>query len=506
MPILRIKYALAALAFAACAAASAQGTFNIAADLGLPRNRFSSLIVHSDTIVGMGIARDTATGRQGLLVAQFDSSGLPLASVILLDELGGALTADRQWGKITKTSDGGYALTAASNRNDAILFKLDASLQEEFRHEYADTINPSNFNYKAPIEIEDGYILYGAIQRPDIKFAPFARRVDRQGNTVWLRYYGSSSLSSSYLDAAMLGDSALVAGGVRSVQTGQSYTFIDRISLEDGSLLHSWQSSLNPDIGWFRKLAPLEDGGLMVYGSRLVEIVFDTRIVEPTLSRLGPDFQVQWRLPCGPARSFYALSNLDRIAPTADGNFLGAGSEIVNIGGVSHRAGWLLKFTPEGDTLWSRYYLPPLDAGEGDIINSWFGGFGELSSGNIVAGGTAEMGADLYCWLLKTDAQGCLEGEPCELPTSAGEAPAAPGLAGLRVFPNPTSGHLSVELPEGYPAAAARLYSLHGRLAFQQRLAGGLNELYLPLPPGLYILEVELPGGARHREKIVLAR
>ena len=69
-----------------------------------------------------------------------------------------------------------------------------------------------------------------------------------------------------------------------------------------------------------------------------------------------------------------------------------------------------------------------------------------------------------------------------------------------------SGGQLAIELPEGYPAAAARLYSLHGRLAFQQRLAGGLNELYLPLPPGLYILEVELPHGERVRQKIVLAR
>jgi hypothetical protein len=508
MPILRIKYALAVLAFAACAAASAQGTFNIASSPGFPQNHFRHVIVHDDTIVGLGMAfSDSIEWRQGLIVAKYDSSGALLASAFLSDTLGGRLAVDRQWGKIAKASGGGYVLTAATvERKDAILFKLDASLQEEFRHEYADTVNLSNFRYQAPIEIEDGYILYGAIQRPNFRNDPFARRVDRQGNTVWHRYYGSSSFSETYLDAALLGDSALVAGGVRIVQNELAYTFIDRISLEDGSLLHSWQSSLNPDIGWFRKLAPLEDGGLMVYGSRLVEIVFDTWIVEPTLSRLGPDFQVQWRLTCGPARSINSLSNFDRIAPAADGNFLGAGSEIVNIGGVSHRAGWLLKFTPEGDTLWSRYYLPPLDAGEGDIINSWFGGFGELSSGNIVAGGFAQMGAGLYGWLLKTDAQGCLEGEPCELPTSAGEAPAAPGLAGLRAFPNPTSGHLSVELPEGYPAAAARLYSLHGRLAFQQRLAGGLNELYLPLPPGLYILEVELPGGGRHREKIVLAR
>jgi hypothetical protein len=94
--------------------------------------------------------------------------------------------------------------------------------------------------------------------------------------------------------------------------------------------------------------------------------------------------------------------------------------------------------------------------------------------------------------------------EPAAAPAPQGRV-AAPA-AGLRVFPNPSAGHLAIELPESYESAAARLYSLHGRLAFQQRLAGGLNELYLPLPPGLYILEVELPGGGRHREKIVLSR
>jgi hypothetical protein len=194
MPILRIKYALAALAFAACAAASAQGTFNIASSPGFLQNHFRHVIVHDDTIVGLGMAfSDSIEWRQGLIVAKYDSSGALLASAFLSDTLRGRLAVDRQWGKIAKASDGGYVLTAATvERKDAILFKLDASLREEFRHENADIVNLSNFRYQAPIEIEDGYILYGAIQRPNFRNAPFARRVDRQGNTVWHRYYGSS--------------------------------------------------------------------------------------------------------------------------------------------------------------------------------------------------------------------------------------------------------------------------------------------------------------------------
>jgi hypothetical protein len=487
--------------------ATAQNSFNLAVDLGLVNNNFRHVIVHDDTIVGLGMARaDTITWQQGLLVAKFDSAGSLLASTLLLDTLGAHLAVDRQWGKIARTSDGGYALTGATtSRRDAILFKLDASLQEEFRHEYTDTINLSNYNYKTPIELEDGYILYGSIQRPNFKNDPFARRVDRQGNTVWFRYYGETPLTHVFHHASLRADSTIVLAGGKTLNEREVTSLITIIGL-DGEVIREWESARNPPIGALRRIIPLDDGGFITYGLYLADFIFDTHIVQPVLARLDSNFQLQWELRFGPVKSLGSMIELRDILPSADGNYLGAGESLERVNGIDHRVGWLFKFTPEGDSLWSRQYFPPFAVGEGPHISGWFGGFGELSSGNIVAGGFASQGALMYGWLLKTDAQGCLEGEPCELPTSAGEAPAAPGLAGLRAFPNPTSGHLSVELPEGYPAAAARLYSLHGRLAFQQRLTGGLNELYLPLPPGLYILEVELPHGERVRQKIVLAR
>jgi hypothetical protein len=498
---------LAGLLLACPLLLSAQDFQNLAIDLGLVNNHFRHVIVHDDTIVGLGMARaDTITWQQGLLVAKFDSTGSLFASALLLDSLGENLSVDRAWGKIARTSDGGYALTGATtSRRDAILFKLDASLQEEFRHEYTDTINLSNYNYKTPIELEDGYILYGSIQRPNFKNDPFARRVDRQGNTIWFKFYGDYEMPDYFSDARLRQDSSVVFVGTREISPLAALSTITVINL-DGEVTRLWESSPAPSIGYIRKIILLNNNSMITYGIRVTDRIFDTDIVQPVLALLDTNYQVQWELPFGKVMSINATITLRDIQVLADGNYLGAGESLERVNGIDHRVGWLFKFTPEGDSLWSRRYFPPFAVGEGPHISGWFGGMGELSSGNLVAGGFASQGALFYGWLLKTDAQGCLEGEPCELPTSAAEAPSAPGLAGLRAFPNPTSGHLAIELPESYESAAARLYSLHGRLAFQQRLAGGLNELYLPLPPGLYILEVELPGGTRHREKIVLSR
>ncbi len=96
------------------------------------------LIVHNDTIVGLGLARaDTIDWQQGLLVAMFDSSGNLLAYYVVVDSLGDYYSIDRSWGKIAKVSDGGYTLTAAPLvRDGAVLAKLNRELEVEFVREY----------------------------------------------------------------------------------------------------------------------------------------------------------------------------------------------------------------------------------------------------------------------------------------------------------------------------------------------------------------------------------
>ena len=187
-----------------------QSVFNIAHDLGWPTNHFEDMIVDNDTLVCYGITSNNidSVWVQGLLLSKFDSSGNHVMSKIINDPYGDFFSIDKTWGKISKVSDGGYVMTSAPLfRDGAVLIKVNHNLELEFMTEYRDTINLSHFNYKKPIELADGFLLFGSIQRPNYEMDPFVRRVDEQGNTLWFKYFGDYNIYDSFNDAAQINDS-----------------------------------------------------------------------------------------------------------------------------------------------------------------------------------------------------------------------------------------------------------------------------------------------------------
>src|SRR5690606_619117 len=100
-----------------------------------------------------------------------------------------------------------------------------------------------------------------------------------------------------------------------------------------------------------------------------------------------------------------------------------AGESHKKINGKEIPSGWLMKISTDGDSIWSRYDLPdfPIDS----LGDTYFGGVGVLSSGSIVAGGTATLWNERSIWLVKVTTDGCLEVINCGLvPTFSAPAPA----------------------------------------------------------------------------------
>lgn len=198
-------------------------------------------------------------------------------------------------GGIAPANNGGYIVLPHTDRLNAIFIKLDKNLNEEFRHEYTDIEGGSNFDYLDPIPLDNGYLLYGDIDRENGVPDPFVRIVDEQGQTVRLDFYGEYENKDVYQDAQLLGDSILVAGGQRVVDAALSYStnFFHRIRLSDGALLDSWESSVNPDMGWLRQIVALEDGDLIVFGQQPLEIINPiNHIVQPMLTRFNSNYEV----------------------------------------------------------------------------------------------------------------------------------------------------------------------------------------------------------------------
>lgn len=88
---------------------------------------------------------------------------------------------------------------------------------------------------------------------------------------------------------------------------------------------------------------------------------------------------------------------------------------------------------------------------------------------------------------------------------------AHPQVKGLKIYPNPTLGRLSL----GWPATSTNdglvivaIYDMTGRLMQEERLEGvGLAELTLGhLPMGIYTVRVQLPDGQFYTDRVILKR
>ncbi|MCO6491430.1 MAG: zinc-dependent metalloprotease [Phaeodactylibacter sp.] len=96
-------------------------------------------------------------------------------------------------------------------------------------------------------------------------------------------------------------------------------------------------------------------------------------------------------------------------------------------------------------------------------------------------------------------------GEP---PVSAEEAEKAePAL--IKLYPNPSQGILTLELPGGCGPATVIFYNLQGQTALKQSLSEGRHLINLPsgrFKPGVYLVEFTLSSGQRERFKLILTR
>ena len=196
----------------------------------------------------------------------------------------------------------------------------------------------------------------------------------------------------------------------------------------------------------------------------------------------------------GKAASVNARINLRDFEPTADGNYIAAGETTVPAeNNNTRRVGWLYKFSPQGDSIWSKHLDTPLGAEY--PIGGYFGGVGELSSGSIVAGGAAYEGSTLYPWLVKVDANGCLQ-EPC--PVLNAIAGPAVSKEVIQLFPNPSNGRFQLSWEEAPVSQRAfcSLFDVQGRLVWREerQAAPRMNIDAAGLPPGFYLLELRSEG------------
>ncbi len=169
--------------------------------------------------------------------------------------------------------------------------------------------------------------------------------------------------------------------------------------------------------------------------------------------------------------------------PTNDGGCILTGSS--NSFSTGDFDGYIVKTDANGDILWTRTY-----GGTGmEVANS----VQQTSdNGYAIAGYTNSIGAgDFDMFLLKTDAFG-----NSQLNLGQEEPPGS--FDQIRIYPNPTIGHVNIELISIPANVAIKIYNAYEQVVFQaENTSSQINQFELDQPTGIYILEVNSEGISR---------
>lgn len=485
---------------------SAQPGFNKHYDFGYPRNQFRNLFVYQDTIIGYGIARvDTPPYQQCLFLARFDSSGTPIDNRLICDSLGGAFSADINWSDIVTTSDGGYGLTAfAIGRYDGMFVKLRGDLSVEFIKEYPDSVNLVEI-YNSIVELPDGYLLGGYVQRPNYLYDAFLRRVDKQGNSIWFSYFGKYEETDLFTNYRQLNDSVVAyVGGYVENQNNLSGRgpWVVLVDANNDEVIKEWRPS-GSAIGYVHYISPLSDSKWFLYGKKTLQIN-PTQGVRPYWALIDTAFNLEDMKLFGP--DMLTSNFFWDVEPTSDGNFIATGQVNADNPNIEPDVyGWLYKVSPVSlDSFWSLKITAPIPNVQQS--GNYFGGVGVLSSGNMVAGGYSSSGNEIYCWLVKFTPDGCIDTIWCATtPTWAPIETESKG-PGLRLYPNPADEALFVEVPGFEGEMRIFIYTVNGQLVLEDTRKGSQSLNVNRLPTGLYFLKAISETGGEVSGKFFISR
>ena len=420
-----------------------------------PRNFLYQLLIDNDTIVGLGTAyNDSTNWDAGLLLTKFDSNGVLINHSIIIDSTGGSYFIDRTWGNILKTDDGGYIFTATPEGYEyPIVIKTDHDFNVIYKQNYIDSaiIGYATVKLKKTL---NGYLLFGAAYYPSTSFDGFIRKIDEAGNTLWLKYYGFVGLDENVLDIEHINDSTYLIATVEGLNTTSARSSLKVIDAL-GGVLEQWHSEPEPEVGYFRNIITVNDNYIMTYGLSQVQVLPNgTQVLKSAISKFDYNLTPQWTKLYGRKVSLNSELRFFDFDKTLDGNYVATGRISYPIIDFANSTGWLMKFSPDGDSIWWRLdtaiLAPALYGNLHSLISS-----GILSSGSIVSGGTVEKGSEKHIWLIKVTNDGCLDTLYCGLVNALEEGQKA-NIA-VRAFPNPATAYLEVDYSP-MQGQAAKLY------------------------------------------------
>ena len=193
----------------------------------------------------------------------------------------------------------------------------------------------------------------------------------------------------------------------------------------------------------------------------------------------------------------YKVRYILRLKTLRNGDVMGSGYYSENLQNI-RLSPWLFRLSPEGELLWSRTYV------DVDSINNLsrrgaLFDFIEFENGDLMAVGYLNYeNSDML--IMRLDSNGCIDPLSCEeiniidILTDINEISFIKNSS-LKIYPNPAFDFVKVEFPQIQNSTDVKIYSTTGQVKIECQMTFGQSEFEIStLPPGLYIISIQLAG------------
>lgn len=484
----------------------AQPGFSNTYEMFSPGSSFHNVIWDGENIVVAGSARIDSLNQWGIVFAKFDTLGNLLTHKIHVDTIDGDTYAFQPNFPIVQTSDGGYLMTGIYFFNKwGFIIKLDSEGEIEFSIPYPDP-EIKTYIFNQVIEVADGYMIAGMKQIQNFHLQSFVMKINLSGELIWEKKYGNVSVDENGIGSLFqIDENTFLVGAVKAAFPFTTpYSYDDTWSIgwifaidSVGVIKWEWEGELNEETNIIG-LRKTDDGGyLYSTGEKVIPNIFTIGRIAKIIKR-NSNFDLEWELAMSPNAENLNLTR--EIQPTPDGNWVALGNWATPDTTIMYEEKWYggchYKFSPQGDSIWSRCdTVADIDI---DNIHSSdaLGGIAVLPSGSIISAGKVNKyntvsGHRSLGWLVKLDQNGCLD-TLCNLSTAIPELSFSKELEVL-VYPNPVTDYLSVQ-KEVNEILDYQITDVNGRILKNGELINKVQNIdFSKISSGVYFIKITNP-------------
>ncbi|NOY49382.1 MAG: hypothetical protein GXO88_02260, partial [Chlorobi bacterium] len=378
------------------------------------------------------------------------------------------------------------------------LFKFDNSLDTIWTKKFGEAIMPLDTNYyfeHFDLNEAKDLIVIGEINMQGESSEVLLMKIDSSGNKKWERYYESGPFNLGTNVLSLPGGGYALSCFKWQFQSTISHNYLIRTDslgnelwrryiggpLDDGPLFLAWSASDSTIVGAYHTADSALTNSDSYNRLALIKVDVDNNLVYDKKFMPEKDYD-QW--------NFYVYGiNIDAM------------NNIVVVGStnepVYHSEGYLFKFTNAGDSLWYRQYKIGTDIQTDHYLTGVTpapdGGYAAV--GYFIPAFSDTGNQDV--WVIKVDSMGCISEGDCWLGNR--EITAYQSKEGLKIYANPSSGRINIEVPQDDRGDdyVLTIWDLYGRKADEVIVPPGAANVGIDISgwsPGLYTV-VSASGG-----------